>query len=350
MAERLSRDSNPIVRREAVTALLNLGRPLGDEEIRKILVRPQKQPTFDFLGLGNAAGSDKAGEELFQQYQLDVLKRLSERELEKRVGASLMSDNAAYFALVERYFRNRADELRRDVDDSFSAYFEERIRRMEAKFGESSVSKDLVKKTRDMEEFMRKELTRKGLNVLCAAHKPEDLQRIRGNLRDDYAGASNLDAEYLGRHGEWADILILANAAGPRLGATLLTISGDEEFQIKVARAISSIGKKQSVSDLLSLEIPASILKKTIELCAESRFAKISRDALLALFNHESETVRKAAAVRAVRAFSAKRIKSILREYVGSDKDRYYNVIHWLDLGASMSRDDARKVARAAGS
>ena len=43
-----------------------------------------------------------------------------------------------------------------------------------------------------------------------------------------------------------------------------------------------------------------------------------------------------------------KRIKSILREYVSGDKHRYYNVIHWLDLGASMSRDEALKVARAA--
>ena len=96
--------------------------------------------------------------------------------------------------------------------------------------------------------------------------------------------------------------------------------------------------------------MPAAILKKTIELCAESRFAKISQDALLALFNHESEGVRKAAAVLAVRAFPAKLIKAILREYVRSDKYRYYNVIHWLDLGASMSRDDTRKVARAVGS
>jgi hypothetical protein len=186
--------------------------------------------------------------------------------------------------------------------------------------------------------------------VLCAAQKSEDLQRIRANLRDGYAGSSMLDAKYLGRHGEWTDIPLLAKAVGPRLGATLLTTSDDEEFQVEVARAITSIGKKHSVSDLLSIEMPATILKKTIEQCAESRFAQISRDALLFLLDHKSEEVRKAAAVLAVRAFPAKRIKSILREYVGNEKYRYYNIIHWLDLGASMRRDDARKVARSAGS
>ena len=347
MAERLTGDSNALVRSEAVKALLKLGKRLVDEDIKKILVPPQKQGWSGLVGL---ASSDKAGEELFQQYQIDVLKRLSEPELEKRVGVSLMYDDAAYVALVERYFKNRADELRRDVDDRFSAYFEERIRLMEAAFGDNAATQDLIKKTRDLEGYLRKKLTRQGLNVLCMAQKPEDLQRIRANLRDGYTEASKLDAKYLGRHGEWNDIPILANAKGPSLGGTLLTISDDEEFQVEVARAITSIGKKHSASDLLSLEMPAAILKKTIELCPESRFAKISRDALLALFNHESEGVRKAAAVLAVLALPAKRIKSILHEYVCSDKSRYYNVIHWLDLGASMSRDDARNVAKAVGS
>ena len=349
MAERLTGDSDALVRREAVKALLKLGKRLVEEEIKKILVQSQKQSTYGILGLGSSAGPDKTGEKFFRQYQLDELKGLSEAELAKRVGSSFLYDDAAYFALVEKYFRKHADGLRRNVDDRFSAYLDERIRRMEAAFGESSATQDLVKKTRDLEGFLRKELTRQGLNVLCAAQKLEDLDRIRANLRDGYTGASELDAEYLGKHGEWIDIPMLANAKGPSLGATLLTMTDDDDFQIKVAKAITSIGKKHSVSDLFSLEMPAAILRKTIKLCAESRFSKISHDALFALFNHESEGVRKAVAVMAVRAFPAKRIKSILREYIGSDH-RYYNVIHWLDLGASMSRKDARKVARAVGS
>ncbi|MBB3061768.1 DUF4062 domain-containing protein [Microbulbifer rhizosphaerae] len=350
MAGRLTGDSNAPVRSEAVRVLLKLGKPLAEEEVKKILVPPQKQSRPGLLGLASTADSDETGEELFQQYRLDVLKGLPEPELEKKVGASFMHDDAAYFALVERYFRSHVDELRRNIDDRFSTYFEERIRRIEAKFGDSYDTRDLVKKTRELEGFMRRDLTRRGLNVLCVAKKPEDLQRVRANLRDGFAGASKHEAEYLGRYGEWIDIPMLVNAEGPKFGVAPLTISRDEEFKVEVARAITSIGKRHSVSDLLSIGMPSAILKKTIELCAESRFAKISRDALLALFNHESDEVRKAAAVLTVRALSAKRIKSILREYVLSDNYRYYNVIHWLDLGASMHRDDARKVARTAGS
>ncbi|MDQ6987970.1 MAG: hypothetical protein Q9M25_09225, partial [Mariprofundaceae bacterium] len=70
----------------------------------------------------------------------------------------------------------------------------------------------------------------------------------------------------------------------------------------------------------------------------------------LALFNHKSERVRKVTALLAIRSLTVKRIRDTLREYVLGDNYRYYNVIHWLDLGASMRRDDAKKVAISAAS
>lgn len=208
---------------------------------------------------------------------------------------------------------------------------------------------NLIKGTKELEEFLRKKLTRKGLDVLCAKQKPEDLQRIRANLQNNYSGVSKRDAEYMKKHGEWVDISLLVNAKGPTFGGTMLTMPTDVTIQVEVARAITSIASKHSVSDLLSLNMPAAILKKTIEMCSETRFAKISQDVLFALFDHNSAEVRKSAAILAVRALQTKRVKTILREYVTSGKSRYYNVTHWLDLGASMRRDDVRKVARMEG-
>jgi len=132
-------------------------------------------------------------------------------------------------------------------------------------------------------------------------------------------------------------------------GSSLLAMSRDDlEFNIEVGIAITSIGKNHSVADLLSIEMPAAILIRVLELCAESRFAAISQTALLALFNHKSEGVRKATALMAVRSLTVKRIRDTLRKYLLGDNYRYYNVIHWLDLGASMRRNDAKKVARTA--
>ena len=336
MAERLSGDTNASVRNEAITALLKLGRSFTEEEVKKILI--------------TEGDSDKKGEEFFARYQLESLKQFSEKELTRKVEISLILDDDAYFVRVERYFAKHVKELRRDIDDTFKAYFEERIRRVETSFGDSSDSKDLVKKIKGSEDLHRKRPTRQGLDILCRAGKSEDLQRIRSNLQGGYTGASKADAKYLGKYGEWTDILLLSNVKVEMLSVPQAALLADyyEDFQGEVAKAILRISRGNPVSELFALEMPAVILKKTIELCSESRFSKISNNTLFKLLYHESPDVRKAASIKVVLTFSTKRIKAILHQYISSDKYRYYNVIHWLDLGASMSRDEALKVARAA--
>ena len=185
MAERLSGDSDASVRNEAIAALLKLGRSFTEAEVKKILIAE--------------GDSDRKGEEFFERYQLDLLKQIPERELTKEVESSLMFDNTAYFARVERYFTKYVKELRRDIDDTFKAYFEERIRRVDTVLGNNSFG-ELY--SRDVEDFQRKRFTRQGLDILCRAGKRGDLQRIRDNLQGGYTGASKADAKYLGKYGE----------------------------------------------------------------------------------------------------------------------------------------------------
>ena len=322
MAKRLSGDSDASVRNEALAALLKFGRSFTEEEVKKILI--------------TEGASDKKGEEFFARYQQERLKNFPERELTKEVENSSIFEDTAYFARAERYFAKHAKELRRDVDDTFKDYSEERIRRLETLSDTSSVNKDFFAKEiqsqyRGIEHYYRKQLTRQGLDILYRAGKREDLQRIRGNLQGGYVGASKADAKYLKKYGEWTDILLLSNVEVEMFSVSRATPLAD--FQGEVAKAVLSISRRHPSSELFALEMPAVILKKTIELCAESRFSKISHDTLFGLLNHESPDVRKAASIKAVQTLSVKRIKSILREYVSGDKYRYYNVIHWLGLG-----------------
>ena len=331
-AEPLTEDSDASIRSEAIKALSKLGRSFTQAEVKEILARPRNQPRLGIMG-------QFVGEELFERYQLENLKKCSEVELAQKVDSSLLNDNAPYFARVEKYFTKHSNELRSDVDNTFGAYWKKRIRRIEKYFGQMSTVNDLVKSAKELEDWSRKKLTRRGLDILCRAGKHEDLKRIRANLQGGYAGVSKPDADYLRKHGEWTDILLLVKACER---------AGYEGSYSGVAEALFGISRGHSVSILLSLELPAIILKRTIELCAESRFLRISQDTLFALLDHESEDVRKATAIKSIRAFSTKRIKSILHEYVHRDTQHYYNVVHWLDLGASMSRDEARRVAGAA--
>lgn len=346
MIEKLLEDSDASVRNEAVMILINLKKSFTEDEIRKILVQPKKQPIYSIFGVDTTSSPDRNGEQLFAQYRLGQLKNLSEAELTRQVQISTIFDDE-YFARAEKYFSKYAEELRRNIDDTFRAYYEERIQRINTFVSDFPSGEVILQSSKDMEDVSRKMLTRRGLDILCAKGNAEDLMRIRSTLKGGYAGTSIADAKYMRKRGQWTDILLLANADTPS-ASYVLGLADYFDFQDEVAKAILNMGRSRSISSFFSLEIPSAILKRTMEYCAVLRFSEISHDVLLRLFDHEAADVRKAASLMAVRALSAKQIKSLLSEYISSDTNHYYNVIHWLDLGVSMSRDEARRVALAA--
>ena len=350
IAERLSEDNDASVRNESITVLSKF-KELTLEEIKEILIRPRKQspglfgtPVWDI--------PDKEGEELFSEFHMVMLMKQSERTLTDQVDTSLTPDDAPYFARAERYFTKYAEQLRHDVDDTFGTYFGEQIERMQKKFGDVLPGKRVVVRAKDLEEFQRKKLTRQGLDILCRASKREDLKRIRHNLQGNYTEVSEADVEYMAKHGTWADIPILVDIASkatvPGFGGSLLAITSSQKFNDKVAKAVISMGSEYPISDLFSLEIPETILKRVISLCPQTRFKKISNNALFGLLDHESADVRKETSIKVVKVFASQKVESILGAYVKRGRNYYYNVIHWLDLGVSMPREIVRKVIKAA--
>jgi hypothetical protein len=114
-----------------------------------------------------------------------------------------------------------------------------------------------------------------------------------------------------------------------------------------VAKVAYRLGKS-SISDLFFIELPPEIIKKILEICSEAAFRNISEAALFRLLNNKVDDVRKVASMLSVRAFTNKRLKSVLDEYVSGADYRYYNVIHWLDLGVSMSRRESKRIVMVA--
>ena len=342
MLERLTGDSDATVRNAVVDALTKLGESPTESAVRAILVRPRHRP-----GL-LVTDTDAEGERFFAQYQLDRLAKAPHQELTRLVAESLIFQDTAYFARAERYFQKCATDLRRDVDDTFEVYFAERLERMETFYRDCAPAEDFAKHRNEyleIEQFYRKKLTRRGLDILCRAGDPNDLYRIRHSLEEGYVGASGEDARYLAMCGDWADIMLLSTAEASIAGYQGGSVNSD--FRREVARSVLKLSRRRQVSSLFSLEIPAATLEKIIELCPDSRFSKISSEALMDLLDHESVAVRKAASIKAVRTFTRKRLKVTLDQYVNRDLFRYYNVIHWLDLGVSMARAEVVKIARA---
>jgi hypothetical protein len=53
----------------------------------------------------------------------------------------------------------------------------------------------------------------------------------------------------------------------------------------------------------------------------------------------QSIQVRKATALKCIRTLPRRRVSALLASYLSSPESRYYNVIHWLDLGVSAPAD-----------
>ena len=321
MAEKLCTDSDPLVRYKAMLMLTRLGRSFAISEVRRMLTAPELVGT---------------GQKFVEQYVTRILRKYSESRLTTEIRRSLL-DDTAYFVRAEKYPLKHVDELRRHVDDDFRTYFREQIRRIESLYRDMPGSNELLKRTRDLEHYYRRKLTRQGLDVLCRLNGRVDLDRIRKNLETDQSGTSLEDAKYMKKQGEWSDISLLSNA-----------VLANYDLHREVATSLLHISHGRPVSDLFLLDLPTVILKNIVVFCPDSRFTEISADALLKLLGHDSLEVRRESALKAVTALPRKRLKSILDQYLDTRTNYHYNVIFWLDLGISAPQKDARTVARSA--
>ena len=227
----------------------------------------------------------------------------------------------------------------------YKAEFAEELEKMAHKYGSES---DLIEKARRLEEHLTKKSTRKGLEILCRKRDPQDLNRIRNILKSGFVDYSDADIEYLRKFGEWQDVpLIIATLDQPesgRTGSLILGLGSDDGKYRTAARAIYCLGRTR-LEELLSLPAPNHLLCHLIVESSEKVFRALSDSAIIQLFCSEHAALRKVAALKCIRALPKGRLAQLLNAYVSGDAHRYYNVIHWLDLGVSIPKERARSAA-----
>jgi hypothetical protein len=341
VAERLLSDSDAIVRFEALQSLVNRGRSYSDGDARQILVKSAEHG-LSLLGSFHP-GFDIAGEECFKQFREQRLRAMTDAELERLAAEGIVFDRDAQFTLIERHLSIRGDELRKSVDNQFKADFAAALNEMAQKFG--SAADDLLSKTRSMEEFVRKGLTRKALDIICRNGDPQDLSRVRQVLRSGFVDYSDLDVEYLRKFGEWQDIPLVIDSVGRPSPIFILTsLTQDTKYRTS-ARAIYSLGRPR-LPELFALAMPSRLLSHLIVEASDKGFRVLDDPSIFALFFSEHDGVRKAAVLKCIRSLPKKRLKQLLDGYLSSDALQYYNVIYWLDFGISAPRDRAIKAVQ----
>lgn len=82
-----------------------------------------------------------------------------------------------------------------------------------------------------------------------------------------------------------------------------------------------------------------------LKLISRKSIVELTDDLLLRELSHDDERSRMIIALRCVQSLPKARIKSLLLKYVDGDNRRFYNCIHWLDLGASFPGRVAKQIA-----
>lgn len=338
-AEKLLNDVDASVRYEAFKFLEERGREFSDEAVRAILVKPTSSG-FGFL----YSGSDRLGEEKLEQVRWERLCKLSDDELEALVQRDLVFNRRAEFVLADRHFQARAADLRRHIGDTYKQDFDRALAKLV-----SALPKDedeTIQRVKSLSESIRKEMTRKALDVICRRGGIGDLPTVRVALSDANLEYSSCDIEFLGRLGEWEDVPLIVQriSSAGRLGTSLLGGDTEERYR-ESAEAVLALSKNR-LKDLLAIEMPTALLTHVLAQSTDREFRNLPDTALMDLLHSESDSVRKVVALRAVRILGKRRLTDLLTGYPKhGDKKYFYNVIHWLDLGVSLSRDRAEPAA-----
>jgi len=336
LAEKMLDDSDAVLRFEALQSLIESGRSYSEADARAILIK--QRGLRGLFGLGAVRSRD--GEEQWDEFTRQRLLAMSDKELEGQ--ASGIYDQEAYFILVERQFATRRTELREAIDDQFKRRFAQLLQTFTELVGADSKT---LETTRSLEDHLRKKYMRLALDVVSRKASEEDLARVRTALRNGHVEYSLGGAEYFRKFGEWDDIPLVVEAMGKSISARgILGMVGDQALYGATAKTIYAIGKARLPELLVMISSP-SLLVRLMDEIPDAAFRRFDNSSIASLFRSKSERVRKRAALKSIRALPKRRLTKLLKSYISGHQSRYYNVIHWLDLGVSAPRDRALSAA-----
>jgi len=338
-ASTLLTDGNYEIRLVAVEALRQLDSSPDEDIIRKALtVEKSMSGLFVF-------GKKETDTKVYDIYLRNRLFELSEADL--RITTIFPSFlGAEMLAVLYRNFRSKGAviaEIRRNLSDGFETYFTNEINKLGDAVGVAGDK--IIGEMRKLSNTHRKRLCETALAPLCKNLKGEDLTLVRQVLDGFLIRADRDVLTYLGRFGNWSDIArinSMANEQSP--SASLLSFNATELVEERAA-VILRLGKLR-LADLLDCEMQYSIRIALLKLISQKDINGLTNDLLLRELSNKDDHSRIIFALRCVQSLPKVRIKKLLDFYVDGDVHRYYNSIHWLDLGASFPSKEAKQIAK----
>lgn len=302
-------------------------------EARDDLIKPKKDFTSTSL-----VNYDFDGERSFDLYINTVYCSYQKDILEQMRASESIYSHAASFALYEKYFKSYREEITRCLEDGFSGFLDDKIRRSEPGLAPADNVKD----------YMKRNLVQEAVELVSKKGGAESISAIRHAVdRGDISYSSNI-IYYFEKNGEWEDIPRIIKILGnfSLVGLDFFMIGRQDKLKLS-SKAILNLGRDR-IADLLSIPMPNDLWNYVIYFMKKSHFAGFDNDTISGWLRDENSSKRKYVAIKCVACLPKRRISSILDTYIADGEQYYYNVVFWLDLGISVDRAQSVRIAKAA--
>ncbi|MGR9249963.1 DUF4062 domain-containing protein [Rhizobium leguminosarum] len=335
VAKSLLADDVPIVRYVALKCLRSKGRVFASSEVKQILVRTGQRGGTILTGEPRLSGED-----LFKQYESDLLEECSRDQLKEMINSATIFDYTPNFALYRKFFSDSKSDLESNLEDRFKVEFDRRLERLTESIGKDN---DLLTQFRSLGPQVCKTACGRALSILCKRADQSSLSLVRKVLDRDEPPFMMEVLDYLEKFGGWADAQRLANLM-KRVDYSDTDFSPERQ-QRRVSEALLKFGKDR-MADLCGLDLPPEGRALLVLGMTNSAFKDLKDGAILDFMSNESSKVRKAAALKSIISLTINRQNNLLNMYITGEKYRYYNVIFWLDAGVRTNRPFSKALAQ----
>lgn len=336
-ARELISSSDFDVRLLAVKFLEERGEIFTPDQIKSLLTK-RSDAFFSYLRFG-ASQSDSA---LYQDYLRSNLAKLTFHELREKFDQCYSYGELEFEVLCDNYPGKIVPHVIDHINDGFHDYFSGKIAELKLKFPNLLISNP----DSDLISFLRDKYVTWALDAMVKGDDGASIHMVRTIVdRYDVLFSENV-LKFLAKFGDWSDVpRVLAYAGRRRRSFQRLSPFARFDFDqaIPVAKALYAIGKSR-LPDLLTMNIDSLVMRELLSNLRASDAKVLDDSMVVKLFDSSSEIVRKAAALFCCRHMGSSRVRRLLQSYSNRSSNHFYNVIHWLDLGASMPRDVVRKV------
>lgn len=340
VAQELSADNFVDVRFEAIKSLSDMAVPFSEDRARTALT-----VTTSRRGLGGLLGSGSSINDTskFEEYQRHLLKKKSFRELLEIENRESPFGSDALLTAFSKFPRKMTAAIRTMLADGFEGRFEHRLRQLEAR--RPMASSEFSKTAQEVKEFCCLRQTQSALDLLAKRLKAEDLCLVRQVVDRWEIEASQEILAYFCQYGGWEDVervLKLKEPGGSEYTALVQVRSKHDRL---IGKTLFKIGGVRIV-DLLDKLDTHKTRAAVLGACTQKCVSELSDEKILELLNDANDFVRKTMVLRCLEALSKGRLRILFDAYTLGDEFRYYNVIHWLDLGVVMPKNFVRRVVK----